>query len=121
MPTSVFSSISYQLYTVHVPKHWLVRDEPVSKYYPSTTEDFPHQNMLFHVSAGDYITTLATILRFFEETIHDKKITPEMRTLQLETIRNVMNDLLYLDKNYTIIPKEKLYMDSHNEKTTQET
>lgn len=102
----MFPSISYPLYRINLPKHWLVRDRPISKPYAPATEKLPHASMLFHVTAGDYITTLATILRFFEESIYDKKITPEMRELQLKTIRDVMSDLLYLDKHYVIVAKD---------------
>ncbi|OGI64456.1 hypothetical protein A3H53_01440 [Candidatus Nomurabacteria bacterium RIFCSPLOWO2_02_FULL_40_10] len=54
-----------------------------------------------------YITTLASILRFFEETIKDTKTTPEMRSLQLVSIRKVINDLLYLNKHHTIVLKDE--------------
>ncbi len=107
MSKSVFPLTHYPLYTVYFPKYWLVRDESDDRLYLPEIEKAPHTNMLFHVSAGDYITTLATIMRFFEETIKDGTITPEMRELQLKTIRNVVNDLLYLNKHYMIISKEK--------------
>lgn len=93
-----------------------MRDEPAYKVYlPSQFENENiHAQALFHVSAGDYLSTLASILRFFEESIHDKKITPEMRELQLKTIKGVMSDLLYLNKNYTIISKDKQNMDDQS-------
>jgi len=102
----MFPSISYPLYTIHFPKFWFVRDDSTDRLYSPAIEQAPHTDMLFHVSAGDYITTLATILRFFEESIHDGKTTPEMRKLQLKTIKDVMNDLLYLNKHYKIVPKD---------------
>ncbi len=103
----MFSTISYSLYTVHFPKYWLIRDEPADRLYTPAIDKVPHTSMKFHVSAGDYITTLASILRFFEETIKDGKTTPEMRKLQLRSIHDVMGDLLYLNKHYTIVPKEE--------------
>ena len=101
------TQISYSLYTINFPKYWLVRDEPSDWLYSPEIANAPHKNMLFHVQAGDYITTLASILRFFEETIKDSKTTPEMRSLQLVSIRKVISDLLYLNKYYTIAPKDE--------------
>lgn len=98
-------SIYYPTYKVIVPKYWLVC-EPKNLIYAPAEEKLPHQSMLFHVLAGDYITTLATILRFFEESIKNSALTPEMRELQMKTVRDVISDLLYLNKHYTIVPKE---------------
>lgn len=92
------NGIYYPLYTINLPKYWLIHDEPNSD----------HASLLFHVGQNDYFSTLATILRFYEESIHEKNITPEMRELQLKTIKDVMNDLLYLNKKYTILPKDKI-------------
>lgn len=92
----MFASVHYSTYEVRFPKYWLIRDEPSS-----------HASLLFHVGQNDYFSTLATILRFYEESIHEKNTTPEMRELQLKTIKNVMNDLLYLNKKYTIVPKDE--------------
>ena|SRR3989344_8477672 len=100
-------TISYSLYTINFPKYWLVRDEPEDRLYTPEIANVPHNSMLFHVKAGDYISTLASIMRFFEETIKDSKTTPEMRSLQLVSIRKVINDLLYLNKHYTIVPKDE--------------
>ncbi|HEV7702480.1 MAG TPA: hypothetical protein VGO63_03525 [Candidatus Paceibacterota bacterium] len=92
-------------------KYWLVNDKPAARIYvPAQTpleEQSFHKSMLFHIKAGDYITTLATILRFFQESIHDEKITPEMRELQLASIGNIIKDLLYLNKHYTIVSKDE--------------
>ena len=101
----MFPSIYYQNYTINFPKYWLVRDKPTHEY--STDEKPAHRSMIFHVSAGDYITTLASIMRFFEESIYEKNITKEMRALQLESIRGVISDLLYLNKHYEIVPKDE--------------
>ena len=99
---------SFSLYTINFPKYWLVRDEPADRLYSSEVVNSPHTSMKFHVSAGDYISTLATILKFFEESVKDgAKVTPEMRQLQLKTAKDVINDLLYLNKNYKIVPKDK--------------
>lgn len=94
----MFPSIYYPLYTITLPKYWLIYDEPANSGRAS---------LLFHIGQNDYFSTLATILRFYEESIHEKNATPEMRNLQLKTIKDVMNDLLYLNKKYTIVPKNK--------------
>ena len=65
----------------------------------------------FHLAQNDYLSTLATVLRFFEETINDNKTTPEMRELQLKSIKGVINDLLYLNKHYVVVPKDQSKMD----------
>lgn len=103
----MFPSIYYPTYKIYFPKHWFVRDEPLDGAYLPTQKDSSHQELLFHVSQNDYLSTLATVLRFFEETISDNKSTPEMRELQLKSIRSVMNDLLYLNQHYVIVPKDK--------------
>lgn len=99
-------SIYYPSYTISFPKIWFVRDEPNDNvYYPSQDKKNNHTSLLFHVDQNDYFSTLATILRFYEESINEKNISPEMRELQLKTIKDVMSDLLYLNKNYAIAPK----------------
>ena len=99
--------LSYSLYKIHLPRHWLVHDEPIQKTYLRSQDVSNHTELLFHVSKGDYLSTLATILRFFEEAIYEQKLTPEMRQLELNSIKRVINDLLYLDKNFDIVPKNK--------------
>ncbi len=102
----MFITSRYRLYKIRFPKYWLVRDESVDMLYSPEIENSPHTSMLFHISAGDYLSTLATILRFFEETISDEKTTPEMRKLQLETMKDLRNDLLYLHRHYAIVPRD---------------
>lgn len=94
-------------YSIHVSRYLLIKDESDNVYSPELEQASDHKSLLFHLEAGDYTTTLTSILRFFEETIKDEKVTPEMRELQLTSIRKVMSDLLYLNKNYKIVPIEK--------------
>ncbi len=106
MSTSAILSSYYQVYQIRLPKYWLVRDEPVD------LNDFNHKKLLFHVSQNDYFSTLATILRFYEESVNDKNITEEeMRLLQSKIIKNIIQDLLYLEKNYVIVPKDRNRLD----------
>ncbi len=89
------------------PKNWFLNDRPNSANYLSKEDDRVHrESLLFHVSQGDYLSTLATILRFFEESIKDKEVSPEMREKQLKTIEIVMSDLLYLNDNFDLIRKK---------------
>ena len=101
----MFPSIYYPTYQIRFPKYWLVRDEPIGNVYYPSQDKKDLASLLFHVAQNDYFSTLATILRFYEESINDKNITPEMREIQLKTIKDVMNDLLYLDKKYIIASK----------------
>jgi len=95
------------LYKINVPKMWLINDRPDSNKYLSSEKYKAHiDSLLFHVSKGDYFSTLATVLRFFEETIYNKEISPKMREMQLKTIQIVMSDLLYLNDHYDLIPKD---------------
>jgi hypothetical protein len=96
---------SYSSYNIYIPKYWLVKDESDNVYSPELEQASDHKSLLFHLEAGDYTTTLTSILRFFEETMKDENVTPEMRALQLTSIRKVMSDLLYINKNYKIIPR----------------
>lgn len=88
-------SAYYSIYTVSEPRYWLLRDEP-------------HAVVRFHVCHGDYFSTLATILRFYEETLEAGTDTPEMHALKLATVKEVIADLRYLDRHFKIVPKRSL-------------
>lgn|SRR3989344_5936550 len=104
----MFQSIYYPSYAINFPKLWFIRDKPIDNvYFPSQDRKLDHASLLFHIKQNDYFSTLATILRFYEESINDKNISPQMRDLQLKTIKDVMSDLLYLNKNYVITPRDK--------------
>lgn len=93
-------------YKISITEALFLNDKPDSRKYLSSEEDNLHKkSLLFHVEQGDYFSTLATVLRFFEETIQDKNISPEMREKQLKTIEIVMSDLLFLSDNFNILPK----------------
>jgi hypothetical protein len=103
----MFPSTLYPSYAL-LPRYWFFRDEEKENAYLRSSENNPTiERLLFHVNQDDYFSTLATILRFYEESLYDTNITPEMRNLQLKTIKDVMNNLLYLNKNYIIVPKNK--------------
>ena len=95
----MIASPYYSTYKVLSPRYWLVKDQP--------KENYSYEEVRFHVAKHDYITTLATVLRFFEEMIADGQSTPEMRVLYFKKIKELIADLLYLNKYYMIVPKDK--------------
>ena len=95
-----------QSYNIHVSEYLLTKDGSNNTYSLELEQASDHKSLVFHLEAGDYTTTLTSILRFFEETIKNENVTFEMRELQLTSIRKVMSDLLYINKNYLIVPRE---------------
>ena len=72
------------------PLLWFVKDEASVK---------------FHVASDDYFGTIATIISLLEEQI---KKDGALNAAQLKkTIKNLKNDLQFLQKNYQINPKIK--------------
>lgn len=60
----------------------------------------------FHVKSSDYFGTLAAILSIIEEkidTINDKR----EKIVIKKTLKNLIDDCQYLQKNYSIIAKKK--------------
>ncbi len=100
-------------YPKYVPKYWLIQDKPVDSPVldSSDIKESAHKVMLAHVYTGNYISVLTSIMQFFEESISDQNILPEMRDLQRQTVKEVISDLAYLDKYYTIVPKTKIHTD----------
>lgn len=91
---------SQKSYKIPFPKYWLVEDKPKEKYSKS------YENLHFHISKGDYFGTIATILSLMEEEIYDRKFSVKNRNWQLHALRNMTNDLMYLQGRYKIVPKE---------------
>jgi len=94
---------SYFPYTIHFPKYWILNDRPEKKKAYSRE----HTNLLFHVSNNDYFGTLATVLSLMEESIYDKSPSSKIREWELKTLRQSTNDLMYLQENHIIVPKQK--------------
>ncbi len=102
------NNYSTSLYKINLPKSWLLHDRPDSKKYLSSAEDKAHRgSLLFHIKKGDYFSTLATVLRFFEEAIDKTDISAEMRAKDLKIIRILMSDLLYLSDNFDLVRKDR--------------
>ena len=76
---------------------WLVKD--------SEEESADLERLLFHVKAGDYFSTLATILGFVEETMKEQDSKKKM-TYEINTLRHMKKDLVYLNDNFDIKPKK---------------
>lgn len=98
-------SISYPMYAINFPKYWLLRDEPSNKSYAKASDESA-RTLLFHLEKGDYLSTVATILKFFEETIGEENKSEEMKSLQFKVLQNTVKDLLYVEKNYSIVAKD---------------
>ncbi len=103
--TTSFCSV----YAIRAPKYWLVRDEFRDKTYTNRKEIVPRKDLFFHLSHGDYILTLVTILRFFEESLINDKSESDEKTkiFKLHAMRGVINDLLYISDHYTLKPNDK--------------
>ena len=101
---------TYQpLYKIHYPISWFHHDRSAEDAYNAVDQEaLRRKSLLFHVEHDDYFATLATILRFYEELVHDERNTDDMHALHLATMRSVIDDLLYLSRGYTIKPKEKI-------------
>ncbi len=84
-------------YTIS-PTLWWVRD--------GVDEPDDLERLLFHVKAGDYFSTLATILGFVEETIKEQDHQEKM-TYEINTLSQMKEDLVYLNDNFDIKPKRK--------------
>ena len=91
--------LAYPLYKIHYPKYWSVNDKPKRGY--------DRESLLFHISKNDYFGTLATVLGLMEEIARNEKLSPEIYAWQLESLRRAGSDLLYLQENYQIVPKDK--------------
>ena len=103
----MITSAGYQVYAINFPRFFILRDAP--------REDEEYRGLLLHLSQGDYLSTLASIMRFFEETISGKEVSPEMQAAQLKALRSQIKNLLYLNKNYKLVPKDR-YESLHKEK-----
>jgi hypothetical protein len=64
------------------------------------------ERLTFHLKTGDYFPMLATILGFAQETVAGCGCGADSDLLPLETgvLKDTRNDLMYLHKNYRIVP-----------------
>jgi hypothetical protein len=64
------------------------------------------ERLSFHLSTGDYFPMLATILGFVQESVQDCACSADNELVPLETdvLRGTRDDLMYLHKNYRIVP-----------------
>ena len=80
--------VSSTYYTI-VPRYWLVRDKP-------------RENLFFHVENDDYFGTLATVLSLAREQLEKEEIS----AWQIGTLKKETDNLIFLQKNYKIVPKK---------------
>ena len=66
---------------------------------------------LFHLESEDYFGTLATIVSLLNERIkeREKETLETARRLELEikVLERLKQDLVYLQKHYSIVPKDQ--------------
>jgi len=97
---------SEHIYTLHFPRFWTLRDEPARAPYARNEKTNSHESLLFHISQGDYILTLAAVLEFFKDSIKSEEIDEKVRQVKLDLIGGVIDDLIYLDDHYKIVSKD---------------
>jgi hypothetical protein len=76
---------------------------------PETPEFFEEERierLSFHLQTGDYFPMLATILGFVEESVQDCSCTAvdALAPLERDVLKGTRHDLMYLHKNYRIVP-----------------
>jgi len=59
------------------------------------------RNINFHIESDDYFGTLATVINL----VRQEKEKTEKR--QNKTLKNLKDDLIYLQKNYKIVKKKR--------------
>jgi hypothetical protein len=64
------------------------------------------ERLTFHLNTGDYFPMLATVLGFVQESVSDCtcSATDELLPIEKDVLENARFDLLYLHKNYRIVP-----------------
>jgi hypothetical protein len=71
------------------------------------------KGLKFHIKSSDYFGNLASIITIIKETIeNDSKIKD--KKIITKILKNLIDDCLYLQSNYSIIAKNK--KKSHNPK-----
>ncbi len=60
----------------------------------------------FHVKSSDYFGTLASVLTIIEEKINNSNNLKDKKLIK-KILENTIKDCLYLQTNYSIIPKNK--------------
>lgn len=77
---------------MHIARFWFVKDEP-------------NPNLMSHIAQGDYALTLVAILRFFEDSVMSEEMDEKVRRIKLDLLRRTIDDLLYVNENYTLVSK----------------
>ena len=65
--------------------------------------DMTKKNIQFHIKVDDYFRTLATILDLLRQDIESKGY----RRKDIELLKRVKEDLIYLQRHYKIVKKHK--------------
>ncbi|MES2014488.1 MAG: hypothetical protein V4437_01590 [Patescibacteria group bacterium] len=65
------------------------------------------REFIFHVENGDYFAMLATLLGFVEEAANKLEAEDEAMKIAASEIARLRENLIFLQANYKIEPKEK--------------
>lgn len=64
------------------------------------------EQMKFHIESGDYFSTLATVLNLIQDAFTTSMPGKQnSHILSLETLNTLKEELLFLQKHYTIVKK----------------
>lgn len=85
-------------YEPSLPLFFVLRDTP---------EDERLARLRFHITKADYFPFLATILGFAKESLTENGATAtDVGKKQIEFLSDTQKDLIHLQQNYQITPKE---------------
>ena len=77
---------------------------------PEIFEEERIERLSYHLQTGDYFPMLATVLGFVQESVQECSCSSEDRLAPLErdVLKGTRHDLMYLHKNYRIVPISEL-------------
>ncbi len=66
------------------------------------------ERLSFHLESGDYFPMLATLLGFVQETVQNCScgLMQDVVPIETDTLKAARKDLMYLHRNYKIVPDE---------------
>ncbi len=65
--------------------------------------------LMFHIKAGDYFSSIALLTDMFTDAIEHAEKTganKEVKETYLDILRQLKEELMYLHKHYKIVPKK---------------
>jgi hypothetical protein len=65
------------------------------------------QQIEFHIESDDYFGTLAAVIDLAMQTFEKDLYKTAIKNKQIKTLNKLKKDLIFLQKNYQIIKKQK--------------